>query len=153
MSDKIRGALFNALGDIEGLHVLDAFAGSGALSFEAISRGAKSAIAIEMDKSAQGAIEESLDMLDLRDRVTLVRANCGSWSNQHLDHMFDIIVADPPYDKVPTAPLDKLVRNLKPGGLYVLSWPGNQASVNFVGLEKLSEKSYGDAMLIFYRRV
>jgi 16S rRNA (guanine966-N2)-methyltransferase len=44
MSEKVRGALFNALGDIEGLSVLDAFAGSGALSFEAVSRGAKSVV-------------------------------------------------------------------------------------------------------------
>ena len=46
MSDKARGALFNMLGDIEGMHVLDPFAGTGALSFEAISRGAASALAI-----------------------------------------------------------------------------------------------------------
>ena len=47
MSEKTRGALFNTLGDIEGLSVLDGFAGSGALVFEAISRGAVSALAIE----------------------------------------------------------------------------------------------------------
>ena len=49
MSDKARGGLFNALGDISGLTVLDAFAGSGALSFEAISRGAESVIAVDID--------------------------------------------------------------------------------------------------------
>jgi 16S rRNA (guanine966-N2)-methyltransferase len=55
MSEKVRGALFNALGDIEGLTFLDAFAGSGALSFEAASRGAKSVIAIDKDGPAYSA--------------------------------------------------------------------------------------------------
>jgi 16S rRNA (guanine966-N2)-methyltransferase len=60
MSDKMRGALFNALGDIDGLSVLDAFAGSGALAFEAVSRGAGHAVAIDVDKSAQRAIAENI---------------------------------------------------------------------------------------------
>ncbi len=48
MSDKMRGAIFGVLGDIKGLTVLDAFSGSGALAIESISRGAKSAIAIDV---------------------------------------------------------------------------------------------------------
>jgi 16S rRNA (guanine(966)-N(2))-methyltransferase RsmD len=53
MSDKVRGSLFNTLGDIDGLTILDAFAGSGALAFEAISRGAEHVLAIEIDNRAQ----------------------------------------------------------------------------------------------------
>lgn len=152
MSDKMRGALFNSLGDIDGLTVLDAFAGSGALSFEAVSRGAASALALELDKSAQEAIVENIITLDVADQVELIRSHCGRWSDKNRTRLFDIVLADPPYDKIPTAPLDKLVRNLKVGGLYVLSWPGNQASVNFLGMDKLMEKSYGDGGLVFYRR-
>jgi len=48
MSDKARGGLFNSLGDISGLSLLDAFAGSGALSFEAISRGTASSVAVDI---------------------------------------------------------------------------------------------------------
>ncbi|MEI6237412.1 MAG: RsmD family RNA methyltransferase [Candidatus Saccharibacteria bacterium] len=65
MSDKMRGALFNMLGDIEGLTVFDAFGGSGALSFEAISRGAKSAIITEVDKYAWAVIKQNSDKLKL----------------------------------------------------------------------------------------
>ncbi|HKX24038.1 MAG TPA: RsmD family RNA methyltransferase, partial [Candidatus Saccharimonadales bacterium] len=60
MAERVRGAMFNALGDIEGLTVLDAFAGSGALAFEAISRGAKSVVVVERDKRAQRIIAENI---------------------------------------------------------------------------------------------
>jgi 16S rRNA (guanine966-N2)-methyltransferase len=56
MSDKVRGAVFGVLGDIKGLSVLDAFAGSGALSIEAVSRGAKYAVAIDVDKRAHAVM-------------------------------------------------------------------------------------------------
>jgi 16S rRNA (guanine966-N2)-methyltransferase len=53
MSERMRGSLFNILGDIKGKTILDAFAGSGALSFEAVSRGAVHALTLEKDKIAQ----------------------------------------------------------------------------------------------------
>ena len=80
MSDKARGGLFNALGDIKGLTVLDAFAGSGALSFEAISRGAKNAIAIDIDRSAITSVVKSAKELGVEDKIKTVRANASGWS-------------------------------------------------------------------------
>src|ERR1700756_1715958 len=79
MSDKMRGALFNSLGELAGLSVLDAFAGSGALAFEAVSRGAKGAVAIDLDRSAQQAIAANITALGLQDQVKLVRASAGAW--------------------------------------------------------------------------
>lgn len=152
MSDKVRGALFNALGDIEGLSLLDAFAGSGALSFEAVSRGASTALAIDNDKPAQQAIEESIASLGLGARVRLIKANCGSWSDNNPAQQFDIIVADPPYDKLQPAILTKLTKHLKPGGLYVLSWPGGAVAPELGGCSLAAHKSYGDAQLLFFRQ-
>src|SRR5580704_8750565 len=80
MSDKVRGAIFGVLGDIKGLTVLDAFAGSGALAIEAISRGAKSAVAIEVDKRAHAIIVENIQALGLEARVKAIRAFAGAWS-------------------------------------------------------------------------
>src|SRR5881392_748421 len=80
MSDKARGALFNVLGDIEGLTFLDAFAGSGALAFEAVSRGAKSIVAIERDRPAHSVIERNIKELGLSGQVKGVKANAGGWS-------------------------------------------------------------------------
>ncbi|MCA9328933.1 RsmD family RNA methyltransferase, partial [Candidatus Saccharibacteria bacterium] len=52
MAEKVRGALFNSLGDITGLDVLDAFAGTGAVGIEALSRGAKRVWSVELDNDA-----------------------------------------------------------------------------------------------------
>ena len=69
MAEKVRGALFNILGDIEGLTFLDAFAGSGALAFEAASRAAASVTAIDKDSSAHQIIEHNLKDLHLEKTV------------------------------------------------------------------------------------
>src|SRR5262245_30096392 len=79
MSDKARGALFNVLGDINDLSVLDPFAGTGALSFEAVSRGAAHATAIESDRLAQKVIQGNISSLGLQNQVKLVRAQANAW--------------------------------------------------------------------------
>ncbi len=150
MSDKVRGALFNALGDISGLTVLDAFAGSGALSFEAISRGAKSALAIDSDQAAQRAISENVKSLNLASNVKLVKASVNAWlSTTNQD--FDIVVADPPYDNLQPDVLAKLAERAKRGGLIVFSLPPGANFQLPATYQQLSTKSYGDAQLKFYR--
>lgn len=101
MSDKMRGAIFGVLGDISGLNALDAFSGSGALAIEAISRGADSAVAIEVDKGAHSVITENFKSLGIDHQVKAVRAFAGAWSTRHQAQLFDLIFADPPYDNVP----------------------------------------------------
>jgi 16S rRNA (guanine966-N2)-methyltransferase len=152
MSDKIRGALFNSLGDIQGLTVLDAFAGSGALSFEAVSRGAKRSIAIEADRSAQQAIAENILTLDLKNQVKLVNASVNAWLST-TDEQFDIVLADPPYDNTQPEILTKLADRAKAGGLIVFSLPPiTDFKLQSTDYELLSTKDYGDAQLVFYRR-
>jgi 16S rRNA (guanine966-N2)-methyltransferase len=153
MSDKIRGAIFNMLGDIKGLTVLDAFAGSGALSFEAVSRGARNVTALDVDNNAKQAIKRNIEQLGLADRIKFVHINAGTWSNKNRHALFDIVLCDPPYDDVQLLSLYKLVRNVKPGGLYVLSWPGKIALPTLKDLDMVTQKDYGDAQLVFYRRI
>lgn len=154
MSEKARGALFNVLGDVEGLSFLDAFAGSGALSFEAASRGAGSIIAIEKDRAAHKIIDENVRDLKLTDTVKVSRANVGGWSIHNMEKQFDVVLLDPPYDELQLNLLQTLVkRHVKPGGLAVLSFPGADAKPALEGLEIVADKNYGDAQLIFYRKV
>lgn len=153
MSDKIRGAIFNMLGDIKGLTFLDAFAGSGALSFEAISRGARHVVALDIDNNAKKTIHLNIEQLGVAERIKFVHINAGTWSNKNRNALFDIVLCDPPYDDVQLLSLYKLVRNVKPGGLYVLSWPGRIELPKLKQLEIVTQKDYGDAQLAFYRRI
>lgn len=153
MSEKARGALFNVLGDIEGLTFLDAFAGSGALAFEAASRGAKAVTAIEKDGPAFKIVEQNVKDLRLKSRVHIVRANAGGWSIHNMEKKFDVVLLDPPYDQLQPNLLKTLVRrHVKPGGLAVLSFPGKEDAPNFDKSEVAASKNYGDIQLIFYRK-
>lgn len=152
MSEKVRGGIFGVLGDIKGLTVLDAFAGSGALAIEAISRGAKNALAIEVDKKAHRTITENCKTLGVQDRVKSVRAFVNAWSTRHQSERFDLIFADPPYDDVPYRDLKILPRHLKDSGTLVLSWPGSQEPLKFDGLQVVRTNNYGDAQLVFYQK-
>lgn len=150
MSDKIRGAIFNILGDIAGLTVADLFAGSGAISFEAISRGATSSTAIEADKTAYATITKNIETLDLADQVKAHKMYVHSWLNRTNDQ-FDIVIADPPYDDLIYKTLDKLPQLVKPGGIIVYSLPPNARLVLPSNCELVSTKNYGDATLSFYK--
>jgi len=154
MSDKVRGALFNALGDITGLSVLDAFAGSGAVGFEAISRGAAHATLIDVDKVAQRTIAENIDRLKLIREVKLINASAKAWLTT-ADETYDIVILDPPYDDLQFDLLYRLLRLAsQPGGLAVVSLPPGAAfSPDDENYELLTQKSYGDAQLVFYRRI
>jgi 16S rRNA (guanine966-N2)-methyltransferase len=152
MSDRVRGALFNALGDINNLTVLDAYAGTGALSFEAISRGAASALAIEVDKDAYLCIAENIQKLNLEEQVVVMRKNISGWSRNNQDKKFDIVLADPPYNDIRPNVIERLFGHLEPGGLLVLSWPGSENPREFAQVEVLTVKKHGDAQLVFYRK-
>ena len=99
MGERIRNALFNSIqGEIAGADVLDAFAGTGALGLESLSRGAKSATFIESGRIAQKVIANNINNLDLtNDEARLIRSRVGSWISNNSDLKFDIIFADPPY--------------------------------------------------------
>ena len=153
MSDKIRGALFNVLGDIEGLTVLDAFAGTGACGFEAISRGASYVVAIDVDKNAVQTIRDNAANLKIDSQMKIIQANTISWSENNPEAVFDIVILDPPYDDVKTSQLSTLVEHTKTGGLIIISLPPTvMLSLANEEYDLISQKSYGDATLSFCRK-
>lgn len=155
MSEKMRGALFNTLGDISGLSVLDAFAGSGALSFEAISRGSAEVTAVEVDKSAHKTIKQNIQKLNLNSShllIRAIRANVSGWSDKNSDEQFDLVFCDPPYDKLNLSLLQKLAKHVKPDGLMVLSWPGKLIAPELADLQTIKTQPHGDAQLIYYNK-
>lgn len=152
MSEKARGALFNALGDITGLTMLDAYAGSGAIAIEALSRGAEHVTAIDVDPEAVKTIASNAKSLDVAFQMTLLRKNISGWSRNHKTTVYDIVAADPPYNDIRPDVIERLSAHVKPGGVYVLSWPGGEAVRSFAGLEQLAVKPLGDIQLVFYRK-
>ncbi len=152
MGERIRGSLFNIIGDeIEGAKVLDAFAGSGSLGLEALSRGAKFATFIERDRVAQNVIGSNVKKLGVTGETKLIKAPVASWLST-TDEQFDIIFADPPYHDLQLSTVGKLTKLLKPNGLMVLSYTGKGEVPTELGVVVVDNRSYGDAVLAFYRR-
>lgn len=97
-TDKVREAIFNALASLDavvGVRVADLYAGSGALGFEALSRGAAFCTFVERDRSALSAIEENRAILGVRDRS---RVKSGDAIRMVGSVDADLVFVDPPYD-------------------------------------------------------
>lgn len=152
MGERPRSALFNTLGDIAGYKVLDAFAGSGALAIEAVSRGAAFAIATERDPAAYQVLKANVEKLKASN-VQAIKASCSAWSANNVDKKFDIIFCDPPYNDLQLSTVFALKKHLKPNGLMVLSYPGREPVPDANGVVVVDNRNYGDAALATYRLV
>ena len=152
MGERIRGSMFNIIGsEVEGAVVLDAFAGSGSLGLEALSRGATHATFVERDRVAQNVITNNIKKLAVSGDTKLVKAPVASWL-ETTKEQFDIIFADPPYHDLQLSTVGKLQKLLKPNGLMVLSYTGKGEVPTELGVVVVDNRSYGDAVLAFYRR-
>lgn len=96
---RIRGAIFDRLGSaVDGARVLDLFAGSGALTFEALSRGAERATLVEVDPRVVRHLRGQARALDLEARVDIVRADASRFlgAEPHV-RPYDLVLVDPPF--------------------------------------------------------
>jgi 16S rRNA (guanine966-N2)-methyltransferase len=150
MSEKIRGALFNSIGNIENLSFLDAFAGTGSVAIEALSRGAVGVHAVEINADAFEVLKSNRDLITDEHNIQVHRANVKTWI-KNIDKKFDIIVADPPYDAISMNALDVVSQYVEKGGLLVVSLPPAEHP-KFKGFDKIDEKRYGNAKLVFFRK-
>lgn len=152
MSEKIRGAMFNSLGSLNDLTILDAFSGSGALAFEAVSRGAKHVIAVESDPIAQKSIKNALTLLNIPNyQLHLVNSKIQAWL-QTTEINFNIVLCDPPYNKIDVNLLKNIAKRVQNKGIAVFSLPPNIIFTLSQEYNLLSVKDYGDAKLYFYQR-
>ncbi|CAD0184304.1 Ribosomal RNA small subunit methyltransferase D [Ruegeria sp. THAF57] len=100
-TDRVRESLFNVLThqiDFDGLRVLDLFAGTGALGFEALSRGAAHVTFVDDGRVAQGLIRKNIDLTHSADRTRLIRRDATRLGDNP-DAPYDLIFLDPPYGK------------------------------------------------------
>ncbi len=129
-TDRVREALFNILAarrDMDGLHVLDLYAGSGALGLEALSRGADSALFVESDRRAADAIVRNTATVGLPG-ATVRRGTVADVLAAGAPRPFDLVLVDPPYE-MPTAAVEAMLATLAgqgwvgPGSVVVVERP------------------------------
>jgi 16S rRNA (guanine966-N2)-methyltransferase len=146
-SDRVREAIFSALGDVEGARVLDLYCGTGALGIEAISRGAAQATLVDRDiRPALGNVRN----LELQDKVDLVRADPAVWL-QPRETRFDLIFLDPPYklaDRLGPELDPQLSRHLAEGGRVIVESSARRPLQ--LSLPLLRERRYGGTLVTFY---
>jgi 16S rRNA (guanine966-N2)-methyltransferase len=160
-SERAREALFNILAHgrfgaapiFDDARVLDAFAGTGAFGLEALSRGARFACFIELDRAARDVLAANIKALGETSRTRVLAADATRPPSA--DGPYDLVFLDPPYRSGLAAPaLEALARRgwLTPGALVIAELPARgqfQAPSGFAALE---ERRYGAGRLVFLRR-
>jgi 16S rRNA (guanine(966)-N(2))-methyltransferase RsmD len=101
---RVKEALFSILGDVQGLSVLDLYAGSGALGIEALSRGAARAVFVEEARPALACLRENLSSLGLSSEAQVI-ANRVQVAHSALGRHgpYDLVLCDPPWRDLPSA--------------------------------------------------
>lgn len=160
-SERIREALFSSVADIlPGARVLDLFAGSGVLGLEALSRGAHVVWWVEKNDRTVKFLRQSVRGMtrDVGAETRVVRADVGGFlgtaGESDKAGPFDLVLADPPYDKKWAAKLLPGLEGgdiLKRGGLLVLEQSARETVLEPEGWGLLRNKSYGDTRLLHYR--
>ncbi len=155
-SDRVREALFATLGPIDGLSVLDLFAGSGALAIEALSRGASHAVFVERNRTAAKVIAENLEALGLAEpRAQLIRGSAQRALAQaaRAAERYDLLFLDPPYRQTAALGGDILkliVPILTPSARVVTESDRRQPFE--LELEMIDERRYGDTLIRIHQR-
>ena len=142
--DRVRQTLFDWLAPlIDGASVLDLFAGSGALGFEALSRGAAHASFVEHGGQQAAAIREAAQKLAAGARAEVAQGDALAWL-RGTGRRFDVVFLDPPYGAGLLEPvLAALPRVLKPVHRIYLEWPSGKPPALPEGYSLLKEKSAG----------
>jgi len=96
---KVREALFNMLGNVDGFRMLDLFSGSGIMALEALSRGATTAVSIEQNRRAAQAMDQLRVSLNLADVWRIKPMSVEKGLSILAGQSFDLVFADPPYEK------------------------------------------------------
>jgi 16S rRNA (guanine966-N2)-methyltransferase len=155
--DRVKAAIFSSLGDaVIRARVLDLFAGSGGLGIEALSRGASSVIFVEANPKVAGVIENNLARTNLSGRV-LQRDVFDFLRHASGEQAFELIFADPPYDKTPAGEsftkkllTDKqLPQLLDPAGIFVLEKRPEEVVPEMKLWQVTRQKTYGATEVLF----
>lgn len=152
-SEKVREAIFNILGSVDGAHVLDLFAGSGALGIEALSRGAAHATFVDAGKPAVTALRANLRDLGLEDRAAVLAMDAVAAAARPPEVPWRIVFVDPPYaSDLARRAVSALPReSLAPGARVVIEHDRRGIPPDALGsLLRTDQRRYGDTMVSFF---
>lgn len=158
ITDKVKEALFNILGsDILGADFLDIFGGTGSVGIEALSRGARFARFIEINRTAAGVLRANLQYTRLDQYAEVLQADAFSVLRRPPDRSFDyIFIAPPQYKGMWLEALQILDQN--PGWMVDNAWlivqihPVEYQAVSFRHFVEFERRDYGSTLLVFYER-
>jgi 16S rRNA (guanine966-N2)-methyltransferase len=158
-SDRLRETLFNVLAHayddpVEDARVLDLFAGTGALGFEALSRGASYVLFVDDSAEGRGLVRANIDTLGVAGITKVFRRDATRLGPAHPNQPFSLVFCDPPYGKgLATPALAGALSGgwLAPGALCVVE-EAMEAEVTLPpGFELVEERAYGDTKVLFAR--
>jgi 16S rRNA (guanine966-N2)-methyltransferase len=153
-SDKLRETLFNVLGPgVEGSIVLDAYAGTGAVGIEALSRGAAHVTFLEADRRATDLIGRNLSRCGVTDRYAIIRVDFARAGERLAGADFDVIFLDPPYGAAELASALKTAARLASARTVVIAEHARRdaAPATIGQLVLTRDLVSGDSGLAFYR--
>ena len=152
-SEKVREAIFNILPDVEGMQVLDMFAGSGALGIEALSRGAAHATFIDQAKPALAAVRANLRELGLEASATVLAGDAVALAARHVPASpWQLVFVDPPYRSDLAVRAVQTLAHLAPDAVIVIEHDRRNAPPDELGsLLRTDQRRYGDTLVSFYR--
>lgn len=151
--DKVKGAIFNILGDIVGLKVLDLFAGTGSIGIEALSRGAAHCTFVDASRDAVKLILKNLKKTGFEKQSHVVRINLRRPFHPS-PPTFHLIFVDPPYDQNLVNPtLRAIVREklLAAGGIVVVEHSPRESLADDLELTVYDKRKYGQTLVSFLK--
>tara|TARA_B100000965_G_scaffold351492_1_gene326101 strand:+ start:1217 stop:1786 length:570 start_codon:yes stop_codon:yes gene_type:complete len=164
LTDKNRETIFNLLihgkeiirtgFDINNSVILDLFAGTGSFSFEALSRGASKATAVESSNVMIDLIYKNAEKLKFRDKIIIFEENACSFSINESDPKFDLVYCDPPYEKkLGIRSLKNLIKKkmLNHNAIIVMEEELKSKPINLPDIEILRIKEIGISKFSFLR--
>ncbi len=152
--DRMRESLFSILGDISGARIADIFAGSGIFSFEALSRGALSALCVEKDKAKIAALKKNAMLLGVSIKTAAIPAEVFI---KRASESFTLVFMDPPFPyRFKNELLCEIAESklLAPQSRLVFHFPQEDSLIeNVTGLKLLTNRKYGRSCINIYQKL
>lgn len=154
-TDRVKESMFSLIQEhISDALVLDMFCGSGALSFEALSRGADFAVCIDSDKRSVDVIRKNCTALGYGHKCEIINSSCFDYIKR-TNKCFDLIFLDPPYNKgLIEKALNAIISEkiLNNGGIIVLESDNTDFCGSCEGLDIIKQRKYGRSYVTVYKR-